>query len=55
MMAKSCNKEGDKVKVTRDGQKLEFSVELANDLSPIYIDWLEKCFCVDWSNKQFII
>lgn len=55
MMVKASNKEGKESKVTRNGQKLDFRVELASDLSPIQINWIEKCFCVDWSNKQIIM
>lgn len=38
MMVKASNKEGKESKVTRNGQKLDFRVELASDLSPIQIN-----------------
>lgn len=38
MMVKACDKEGKEVKVTKNGQKLDFSIELASGLSPIHIN-----------------
>lgn len=38
MMVKASNKERKESKVTRNGQKLDFRVELASDLSPIQIN-----------------